>query len=749
MKPVDRRSFVHPGHFIRRLGHRLSIKVAAAIVGVAALVLVCAGGMSLWLVLGAQMRTVTALHQLQAATAAERILRFVDELESHLRWLIAPSWSSTNEDDRRIDALRTLRALAPVSTLRLLDPQGQEQLRVSRLGPDVAASGADFGRTDAYRAARRQGRHVGPVYFQDGSEPYVTIHLGGASARQGSVVADVNLKLIWDIVAASHIGEAGRMLLVDDAGRLISHPDISLVLRRADVSALPQVQAALASSPSGDGTSLVAGRDLEGQKILSAHARLPSLGWSVVTELPRAEVLAPVYASIRLSIVALLGGLTAAIVCGVLIARHMIRPIETLTAGAARIGAGALDHRITIAGSDEFAELGERFNEMAGSLQAERATLENKVAQRTQELARANQAKSRFLASASHDLRQPLHALSLFVDELHANPTRERRARLNDKLAEAVDSLNGMFDAILDTSKIEADAIKPALSRFPVAPLCDALRVLFAPAASAKGLELEIGSSGLWIESDALLLQRILQNLMANAIRYTDKGRVALSCSDHDGQLTIAVTDNGPGIPTEMQSDIFGEFFRAPTPGQSGERGLGLGLFIVASFARLLNHTIGLDSAPGRGSTFAIRVPIVSPVAEPLPAGGLQRHASFGQGRHAAVLGDDPAARDAATGLLRSWGFDVREAASPAELESAPVDLLIADADGIAAGGVIATITAIRVLRPALRIVLLTGQTGAIQPREACADIDMLRKPVLPIALRAAVTKAMAGPAGP
>lgn len=745
MKPADRRSFVHPGHFIRGLGRRLSIKVAAAIAGIAVLVLVCAGGMSLWLILGAQMRTVTALHQLQAATAAERILRFVDELEAHLRWLIAPSWSSTNEEDRRIDALRTLRALAPVSTLRLLDPQGREELRVSRLGPDVAASGADLGRTEAYLAARQQGRHVGPVYFQDGSEPYVTIHLGGASTRQGSVVADVNLKLIWDIVAASRIGEAGRMLLVDDAGRLISHPDISLVLRRADVSALPQVRAALTAAPPGERTSLVAGRDLDGQKILSAHARLPSLGWSVVTELPRAEVLAPVYASIRLSLVALLGGLAAALVFGLLIARHMIQPIETLTAGAAQIGAGALDHRIAITGSDEFAELGERFNEMADSLQAERATLEHKVAQRTQELARANQAKSRFLASASHDLRQPLHALSLFIDELHANPTKDRRARLNGKLAEAVDGLNSMFDAILDTSKIEAGAIKPALSRFPIAPLCDALRVLFAPAASAKDLELEIGSSDLWIESDALLLQRILQNLLANAIRYTNNGSVTLSCSHRDSQLMIAVTDAGPGIPAEMQSDIFGEFFRAPTPGQSGERGLGLGLFIVASFARLLNHPVSLDSVPGRGSTFTIQVPVVPPVAEPLPMAYLQRHAFFGRGRHAAVLGDKPAARNATAVLLRSWGFEVWNAASPAELDGTPIDLLVADHDDIATGGGIAAITAMRDLRPDLRVIVLSGQPAALQPRESGAAVDVLRKPVSPIALRAAITKAMAG----
>lgn len=744
MKPADRRRVAQSGAFIRKLGQRLSFKVAAAIAGVAALVLVCAGGMSLWLVLGAQMRAVTALHQLQAATAAERILRFVDELETHLRWLITPSWASTNEDDRRIDALRTLRALAPVSTLRLLDPQGREQLRVSRLGPDVVASGADLGRTDAYLAARRQGRHIGPVYFQDDSEPYVTLHLGGPSARQGSVVADVNLKLIWDIVAATRIGEAGRMLLVDDAGRLISHPDISLVLRRADVSTLPQVQAALAAAPSGDAAPLVAGRDLDGRKILSAHARLPSLGWSVITELPRAEVLAPVYASIRLSIVALLGGLVAAIVCGLLIARRMIRPIETLTAGASRIGAGALDHRITITGSDEFAELGERFNEMAGGLQAERATLEDKVAQRTQELARANQAKSRFLASASHDLRQPLHALSLFVDELHANPTRERRERLNDKLAEAVGSLNGMFDAILDTSKIEADAIQPALSRFPVAPLCEALRVLFVPAASAKGLKLEIGSSELWLESDALLLQRILQNLLANAIRYTNNGSVTLSCNDRDGQLMIAVADTGPGIPAEMQSDIFGEFFRAPTPGQSGERGLGLGLFIVASFARLLNHPVSLDSVPGRGSTFSVQVPVVPPIPEPLPMAHLQRHAFFGQGRHAAVLGDNPAVRNATTALLRSWGFEVWKAASPTELDGTSIDLLVTDHDDIAIVGGIAAITAMRNLRPDLRIIVLSGQPEALQPRETGAAVDVLRKPVSPIALRAAITKAMA-----
>lgn len=206
MSRYSSRILNRPWSAFRALHQRLSVKVAAAIVSVAAGVLVVAGGLSLWLFVGAEMKTVAALHQLQAETAAKGILRFVDDLESHLRGLIGPSWASSNEGDRRVDALRTLRALPPVSTLRLLDPQGREQLRVSRLGPDIAGSGADFSQTEAYAAARRQGRYVSPVYFQEGSEPYVTIDVGGLSSQQGSVAADVNLKLIWDLVTAMRIG---------------------------------------------------------------------------------------------------------------------------------------------------------------------------------------------------------------------------------------------------------------------------------------------------------------------------------------------------------------------------------------------------------------------------------------------------------------------------------------------------------------------------------------------------------------
>lgn len=741
MRRASRPFLLRSAKVVRAFGRRLSVKVAAGIIGVAALVLASAGGLSLWIFLGVQMRTVTELHQLQASTAAERIQRFADGIEWRLGELVAAPWLTSSDEDRRIDALRTLRALPPVSTLRLIDPEGREQLRVARLGPDITASGADFSQNRDYLAARQSGSRVSAVYFQDGSEPYATFYLRGSSPRHGGLAADVNLKLIWDIVAATRIGKAGRMLLVDGDGDLISHPDISQVLRRADLSKLPHVQAGLNLARPGSEAALIMGRDLNGEPVLSAHARLPALGWSVITELPRAEVLGPIHSIVRLSSIALLGGLAVALLCGVALARSMIRPIEELTAGAAKIGAGALDHRIAIAGSDEFAQLGEQFNEMARHLQAERDTLEQKVAQRTQELARANQAKSRFLASASHDLRQPLHAVSLFVDELRSSPSRQRRAQLKEKLAEAVASLNGMFDEILDTSKIEADAIKPTLSRFQMGPLLHELRAVFAPAASAKRLELQICCCDVWIESDRLLLSRMLQNLLANAVRYTEAGRVALSCQSSADTLVISVWDTGPGISPEMKPEIFGEFFRAPTPGQSGERGLGLGLFIVASFARLLDHPICLESTLGRGSTFSVRVPVVPAAPAAQASEDLQRHIHFGQGHRAAVTGCDPTERKATAKLLLSWGFDVDEAVSPDDLARDDIDLLVADCDRAAADGATAALLAMQEARPSLRIVILTPNPESMKRDHAGPCFDVLRRPAPPILLRTAVAR--------
>ena len=215
--------------------------------------------------------------------------------------------------------------------------------------------------------------------------------------------------------------------MVDAHGKLIAHPDLSLVLRNTDLSSLTQVKAARAHEVPDEPPYLA--EDMSGQQVLTANAAIAPLGWRVFVELPIDEAYAPLYASLSIRGALLLGGLGLAVLLSLALARRMVRPIRALQAGAARIGAGGLDHRIQITTGDELEALGDQSNGMAARLQDSYATLEGKVAERTRQLELANLAKTRFLAAASHDLRQPLHALGLLVAQLNADTNRADRLR--------------------------------------------------------------------------------------------------------------------------------------------------------------------------------------------------------------------------------------------------------------------------------------------------------------------------------
>lgn len=714
-------------------GDRLSLKVAGAIIGVALVVLLVSGGAGVWVFLSAHHDMTAELHDHRAEAAARQIAGFIEGIDARLRGLVQPSWHSLSAGDREIEALRLLRAMPAVSELRIIDPLGREQLRVGQLAFDVVGSGTDLANDPGYRAATRLPTSLGAVTFKDGSEPYVTLYTRADGPDAGMVIAEVNLKLIWDMVVPMRIGAQGYAYVVDGHGQLIAHPDISLVLRRTDLSHLPQVQATLGGLD--DGPRLVPGRNLGGQAILSAHARVPPTTWHVITEVPREEAYAFVAATVRMSALALLGSLAAAIVLGVAIARGMTRPIRRLAAGAARIGAGDLDHRIAVDGRDELAELGRRFNRMAEQLGASYATLEEKVAERTEELAQANRAKSRFLATASHDLRQPLHALGLFIDELNACPTPERRARLLSHLTTAIGSLNAMFEAILDTSRIEAHAVTPVLAAFPLDRILAPLTAMFEPVAHAKGLGLSIDRCDAWVRSDPVLLQRVLQNLLSNAIRYTTWGEVSVTCRMTGALVEITVRDTGPGIPADIQQDIFAEFYRGT---QAGERGLGLGLFIVERFARLLDLDLRVCSEAGVGSAFIVAVPVtVEERTDPV------RLMQPGRGRTALVVDDDPQALRGMADFLRSLAFQVTEAPDATAALASDVgtlDILVTDQDlGPGPTGV-ELLTALQAREPGMKAIVVTGRPDALPSGLARAgEVQVLGKPVLPLALRSSV----------
>jgi signal transduction histidine kinase/HAMP domain-containing protein len=323
----------------------------------------------------------------KALAAATRIEQFVREIERQLGWATHPLLASGPAalEQRRLDFFRLLRQVPAITELAYLDPAGREQLRVSRLAMDVVSSQADHSQDPRFQVARGGRTYFGPVSFRKESEPYMTVAMPGGAGAPGVTVAEVNLKFIWDVVSQIHVGHAGRAYVVDGHGQLVAHPDISLVLKKTDLSALPQVAAAIrdARAPPAIAT------DLDGRPVLTASARVPAVGWSVLAEQPLREAFEPVRASgLRTVLVAFLG-VAGAFVVALVLARRMVRPIRDLTAGAARIGAGDLGHRLAVRTGDEIEALAAEFNAMAAQLQESYAGLERRVEERTRELREA------------------------------------------------------------------------------------------------------------------------------------------------------------------------------------------------------------------------------------------------------------------------------------------------------------------------------------------------------------------------
>jgi signal transduction histidine kinase/CheY-like chemotaxis protein len=575
----------------------------------------------------------------------------------------------------------------------------------------------------------------------------MTLALAGARRDAGVSVAEVNLKLIWDVVTGIKVGEHGQAYVIDAQGRLIAHPDISLVLRDTDMTGLAQVAAARAAEADVPIEPVQVAKDVRGRDVLTAYAPVAPLGWLMFVELPADEAYAPLYDAIWRSAALLLAGLALAFLASLFLARRMVVPIQAMRAGAARIGSGDLTSRIAIKTGDELEALADQFNRMAAQLQDSYAGLERKVEERTHQLELANLAKSRFLAAASHDLRQPVQALGLFVEQLHGHMKSAEGGRLVKRIDAAVAAMNELFNALLDISRLDAGVLSTEIAEFPVAHVLNRIESTFATAAREKELSFRLEPSTAWVRSDPILLERILLNLVSNAIRYTAVGGVVVGCRRRGETVRVEVWDSGPGIPEEQRQNIFGEFFSLA--GRNTHGGLGLGLAIVDRLCGLLGHPIELASTVGRGSRFSITVPLAASQATFVEVPDTPPMATdASSGKLVVVIDDDPLVLDGMGGLLRNWGCRVVTAASPdailARLAGQDVpDLIISDyrlADGHSG------IKAIDDLRASfgapIPAFLISGDTAPERLREARESGHyLLHKPVRPMKLRAMLSQ--------
>src|SRR5580698_82581 len=365
---------------------RLFVKYVVLLVAVVVLALVANGAFEVWFSYREHKSVLIDTQRLQAQAAADKIEEFITQIDSQVGWTTQLPWTDGTLDQRRFDALRLLRQVPAITELAQIDASGREQLKVSRLTMDVVGSGIDYSGKPEFTQAVASKVYYGPVYFRRESEPYMTLSLAGTRRDTGVSIAQVNLKLIWDVVSKIKVGQRGRAYVVDADGRLIAHPDISLVLRNTDMSKLAQVRSARSA---GSGDAVQEAEDITGNRVLTAYAQVTPLGWLVFVETPVAEAYAPLYASIQRTGYVLFGALLLAFIAGMILARRMVVPIQALRAGAARIGSGDLSQRISIKTGDEVEALADQFNDMAGKLEESYSDLEQKVEDRTHELSQA------------------------------------------------------------------------------------------------------------------------------------------------------------------------------------------------------------------------------------------------------------------------------------------------------------------------------------------------------------------------
>jgi Na+/proline symporter/signal transduction histidine kinase len=396
--------------------------------------------------------------------------------------------------------------------------------------------------------------------------------------------------------------------------------------------------------------------------------------------------------------------------------------------------------------------------EAAEALERANATLEKRVRDRTEELTRlnselaqakstaedANISKTRFLAAASHDILQPLNAARLYVTSLVERQNGGEDSRLVENIDESLEAIEEILGALLDISRLDAGAMTPSITSFKIGDLMRSLEIEFAPIARAKRLKLTFVPCSLPVQSDRLMLRRLLQNLISNAIKYTPRGRVLVGCRRHGRSLQIQVYDTGVGVPALKRTEIFKEFHRLEQ-GARIARGLGLGLSIVERLARVLNHGIALDSNAGGGSVFSVTVPTAKAInhttavtsATPLSKTPMS-------GSLIVCIENDPAILDGMKTLLTAWDAEVIAVADPeAAIEAikargAEVTGLLVDYHLDRGNGVAAIRDIRRRFGESIPAILITADRSP-HVRAAVREekIAVLNKPVKPASLRA------------
>ena len=596
-----------------------------------------------------------------ARAAADNIQNIVSQAEVRLRTTIqqadphtVPEYVASDlSGSERLDDYRAILLRVPALTeVSYLDPSGRQQLRLSRLTQHIAVANTDYAGDPRFRVPKSAKTYYGPTHRRDpcgrlaaaaSDAPVLTCqnelpqpelemtlalpfepgvqYVGDTPERVGGVtVAEVNLSPVQDLITQIKPGARAYAYIVDSKGNLVTGPSDSTLFTQANLSSLEQVHRALtqtASAPQGSVTA----SNARGTSVFSAYHSITPTGWVLFVEQPQDEALSPLNALIVRTIILLVIGLAVAALASLLLARRMATPILALERAAARIGSGQLDQRIEVKGRDELAALSETFNKMAAELRESYSGLEEKVTERTRELAETSRAleaasrhKSAFVANMSHELRTPLNAIigfsEVLLDRMFGDLNEKQEEYLKDVLTSG-QHLLALINDILDLSKVEAGRMDIDVSSFSLPAALESSVSLMRERAMRSNIDLQLKvEPGVGvIDADERRVKQVLFNLITNALKFTPAGgHVTVTAGADENQVRVAVSDDGVGIAEQDQARIFQEFEQAGSGG--AQEGTGLGLALSRRFVEMLGGQLRLESVVGQGSTFIFTLPL-------------------------------------------------------------------------------------------------------------------------------------------
>ena len=571
--------------------------------------LLTSGAVELFFGYQEQRSSLAEIERERAASAALTIEQFIDGIVQQLRGAAnnPQPTDAIGLERRRLYFLGLLRHVPALADISYLDSSGQERLRLSRIAVDVIGGQSGPFELPPAQGPKNEDVYFSPVYFRNESEPFMTIAVTDQGPDPGVVLAEVNLKFIWDVISQIRIGETGYVYAVDATGTLVAHPNISLVLKKTDLSNFTQVRTALESSHSQAKlrqAEVMIARDMASERVLTTYQTIEPLGWYLIVEQPLDEAFAQVYASIWRTGFLLLMGIGLSVAASLYLARRIVTPIRALQANAARIGAGELSQSITVDTGDELEELAEEFNRMAFRLRDSYSNLEQKIEERTRNLVNTQQLLTKVVEAQEEERRRIASDLHDSVAQWLVGASYQAQVcvALLDQGKE--DELRSDLTAIEETLRTSLKELRQVLAGLRP-PALEELGLAHAIRQDMERLTNEGVTCSFEVKGTAIRLPasveitafRIAQETLSNVSKHASASEVSLKLAFESDELTLRIRDNGCGF------DLSRTLEGADSVGH-------LGLLGIKQRVDALGGVLQITSDPGSGTEFEIRMPI-------------------------------------------------------------------------------------------------------------------------------------------